>query len=64
MNDKIDSLEPQAIHHEIAELERRLQDAKARLNGHQIQKEATPDSPSKLLTGDGIARPCHSVVPH
>ena len=64
MNDKVDSLESQAIQDEIAELERRLQQAKVRLNGHQIQKEVTPNPPSKLLRGDGIAKPRHSVVPH
>ena len=53
MDDKVDSLESQAIHDEIVELERRLEDAKARLKGSQNQEEVVSSPPSKLLPSDG-----------
>jgi len=50
-----DSSQSQAIEDEIAELERRLEDAKARLNFVPV-KETSSSSPAKILRGNGKHR--------
>jgi hypothetical protein len=52
MSDKVDSSEPQVIEDEIAELERKLQDAKGRLNACRNNGIAIT-SPPKLLLSNG-----------
>lgn len=51
MTSKDDSLQSQAIHDEIKELEDRLKDAKDRLKANSSNKLITP--PSKLLESNG-----------
>ena len=51
-SNKVDSSKSQAIHDEIAELERRLEAAKAQLNGNLSHQEAL-SNPAKVLRSDG-----------
>ncbi|KAK0099902.1 hypothetical protein ONS95_013273 [Cadophora gregata] len=52
MNHTADFSESQALQDEIAELERRLDVAKRKLNGNRVNQRATP-SPSKILQSVG-----------
>jgi hypothetical protein len=54
MTEKVDSSQSQATQDEIADLERRLRDAKARLNG-SATLQTTP-SPSKVLNSGGTKK--------
>jgi hypothetical protein len=47
----------QAIQDEIALLERRLQDAKCRLNARLISQQATSEAPAKILQSAGNEPP-------
>jgi hypothetical protein len=53
MNNKVDSLESQAIEHEIAGLERKLQEAKGRLNASR-NATALWSPPDKLRQSNGM----------
>ncbi|KAH7393401.1 hypothetical protein BKA64DRAFT_86448 [Cadophora sp. MPI-SDFR-AT-0126] len=52
MNTTADFSQSQALHDEIAELERRLETAKCKLNGNEVHQEASL-SPSKILRSVG-----------
>lgn len=54
MNNKVDSSESQAIKDEIAELERKLQQAKGRLNASRSNATAILTPPAKLMQSDGM----------
>ncbi|KAL3425711.1 urease accessory protein [Phlyctema vagabunda] len=53
MNNAADSTQSQAVRDEIADLERRLKDAKARLNKSSIGEHRVSTPPSKLLSNNG-----------
>lgn len=53
MSKPADSAQSQAIHDEIAELERRLENAKARLNQGQFNQGALSTPPPKIQSSDG-----------
>jgi hypothetical protein len=54
MSNKVDSSESQAIEDDIAELERKLQDAKSRLNAGRSNKKAILTPPPNILQSDGM----------
>ena len=56
MNHKIDPSESQAVEDEIAELERKLQLAKTRLNASHGNEVAILTKPANLLKSDGMGR--------
>jgi hypothetical protein len=56
MNNKVDSSESQAIEDEIADLERKLQNAKGRLNAGRINGTTLLTPLAKLLHSDGTRR--------
>jgi len=53
MSDRVDSSKPQAIRDEIAELERRLHDAKYRLIESLSREQPTSIPPAKVLRSNG-----------
>ncbi len=53
MSTQADSSESQAIRSEIADLEKRLQDANARLKSTGANGEVISSSPTKVLQSDG-----------
>jgi hypothetical protein len=53
MNSDVDSSQSQAVRDEIADLERRLEDAKGRLNGKPGHQNV-PSSVPKIFRSDGI----------
>ena len=54
MNGKADFLQSQPIHDEIAELERRLEDAKARLSAGCNAQDALTVPPARVLRNNGM----------
>jgi hypothetical protein len=59
MNSDVDSSQSQAVRDEIADLERRLEDAKTRLNGKPGHQNGISSVP-KVLQNDGI---CCALLP-
>jgi hypothetical protein len=54
MNGKADSSQSQPIHDEIAELERRLEDAKDRLSAGRNVQDAITGPPARVLRSNGM----------
>jgi len=60
MNSNSDTAQSQSIQDEIADLEKRLRDAKARLRTAANGNQASLSAPSKLLSSEGRAAPSPS----
>jgi hypothetical protein len=56
MTDTVDSLKSRTIQDEIEDLERRLQDAKARLSSSNVAQPAPDTNPPKVLNSDGMQK--------
>ena len=65
MNTASDFSKSQALDDEIAELERRLEAARCKLNGNQVSQAATssPPSPSKILQSVGKKMLSRMIAP-